>query len=72
MKFQKAFEVFRAELRKDSDLYLAYQANIAMAFYDEYRRTGNNLSYHKVHKVANKAAKNFLDLLIKKEGPAEH
>ncbi len=72
MKFQKAFEVFQEGLRNDAELYYAYQANIAMAFYDEYRRAGNNLSHQKVHKVANQAAKNFLNLLIKKEGSVEH
>lgn len=65
-KFQDAFKVFAATLRKDRDLYHSYQANIAMAFYDAYRQEGNNLSHRKVHQVANRAAKNFLDLLIRK------
>jgi len=52
-------------LKKDKGFYFSWQSNIAMAFYDEYRRTGNNLPHKKVIQVANKAAKNFLNLLIK-------
>lgn len=51
-------------LKKDKGYYISWKANIAMAFYDEYRRTGNNLSHHKVHAVANRAADNFLKLLM--------
>jgi len=65
MKIQKAINIFKKALSNDKEFYHVYQANIAMAFYDEYRRTGNNLSHKTVHKVANKAAKNFLNLLIK-------
>jgi len=64
ISFKKAVERFCEELRSDSGLYYAYQANIAMAFYDEYRRNGNNLPHREVIKVANQAAKNFLNLLI--------
>jgi hypothetical protein len=50
-------------LRKDEGYYYAWQANIAMAFYDEFRRSKpKNLT--QVHKTANEAAKNFLDMLI--------
>ena len=56
----------KKELKRDEGFYFSWQSNIAMAFYDEYRRTGNNLSHAKVKKVANEAAKNFLNLLIKK------
>jgi len=52
-------------LKEDPEMYQGYQANIAMAFYDEYRQTGNNLSYEKVLSVANRAANNFLKNLIK-------
>ena len=61
MKFKKFFKA----LQNDKDLFLTYQANIAMSFYDEYRRAGNNLSYKKVRQIANIAAKNFLNRLIK-------
>lgn len=60
-------------LKEDKELYYAYQANIAMAFKDEF-----NKAYEKqdnkgaiiqlegldIHEIANQAAKNFLDLLI--------
>lgn len=59
------FKNFFTALKKDKDLFYSYQSNIAMAFYDEYRRVGNNLSHKKVHEVANQAAINFLNLLIK-------
>ena len=55
----------KKELKRDEGFYFSWQSNIAMAFYDEYRRAGNNLSHAKVKKVANEAAKSFLNLLIK-------
>ena len=65
MDESKVINDFFEILRNDPELFFAYKANIAMSFYDEYRRVGNNLSYRKVHMVANQAAKNFLDMLIK-------
>jgi len=62
-EYNKAIKIVKKKLKSDPDLWLAFKANIAMAFYDEYRREGNNLSHSKVHKVANKAAHNFLKLL---------
>lgn len=61
------------ELRKDKSegsLYYAWQANIAMAFKDEFSRmkkeySGDYSSDYFIHKVSNQAAKNFLDTLIK-------
>jgi len=61
-KISEAVSVLTKALKKDERFFMSYQANIAMAFYDEYRRTGNNLSHSKVHTVANKAAINFLNL----------
>lgn len=55
-------------IRTEPDLYYAWQANIAMAFKDEYNRQINyNYMPNKedIHEIANQAAKNFLDLLIK-------
>ena len=53
-------------LRTDKELYYGYQANIAMAFYDEYLRNEKKYKNHQdVHLIANNAAKNFLDLLKK-------
>jgi acyl-CoA reductase-like NAD-dependent aldehyde dehydrogenase len=62
--------LFKA-LREDKDFYYAYQANIAMAFKDaywNYFKLKGNTEYREVydiHKIANQAAKNFLNLLIK-------
>lgn len=65
-KFENAINAFANTLRKDGEMYYAYQSNIAMAFVDESRRQNSRDSYKKLHKVANQAAKNFLDLLISK------
>ncbi len=70
-ELKNAVNTLIEELSKDKSegsYYYSWQANIAMAFKDEFYRetlkghTGNNVD---VHKVANQAAKNFLDLLIK-------
>lgn len=53
-------------LRKDKGLYYGYQLNIAMAFYDEYRKNKKKYKDRQdIHKISNQAAKNFLNLLIK-------
>jgi hypothetical protein len=57
-------------IRTNPDLYYAWQANIAMAFKDEISRSGfvegdQFPEPEFFHKIANQAAKNFLDLLIK-------
>jgi len=57
-------------LKNDKDLYYAYQANIAMAFTDEaynYKKKTNKkyLNQDDMHVIANEAAKNFLNLLIR-------
>lgn len=59
----------RKALRKDKELYYAYQSNIAMAFVDSVywykKKTGKKvLSKKDYHKIANDAAINFLDLFI--------
>jgi hypothetical protein len=64
MTFQKAFKVFTKTLRSDPSLYVAYQANIAMAYYDCSRWEGSRDSSRKRHTIGNRAAKYFLDLLI--------
>jgi hypothetical protein len=66
-KLSKACKVVFDALRNDEDYYRSWKDNIAMTFYDEYRRTGNKLPYYRVHLVANEAAKNFLDLLIRED-----
>lgn len=60
------------ELVKDRAYYYGWQANIAMAFQDEYYKhykemgmTGVEID--SIHKISNNAAKNFLNLLIKQK-----
>jgi len=65
MTFQKAFKLFQKTLREDKGLYLAYQANIAMAYYDCANWEKSRDSFAKRHTIGNRAAKYFLDLLIK-------
>lgn len=70
MKFQplaEAIEIFCDELAKDREegsYYYAWQANIAMAFYDEFDRTYPKDNDLDIIGIANRAAKNFLDQLI--------
>jgi hypothetical protein len=62
-------KLFKA-LRKDKDFYYSYQANIAMAFKDEYarhKRLKPYLNNNDIHNIANNAAKDFLNLLIKEK-----
>lgn len=71
MKLKKAVKTLSKSLRKDKDLYYAYQSNIAMQFKDEYskkrkRKNYDYLNNDDIHDIANDAAKNFLNLLIKK------
>jgi hypothetical protein len=58
------------ELKADPDFYYSYQANIAMAFKDEFHRQAgqpgevHHVNSDDIHEIANTAAKNFLNLLI--------
>ena len=63
-------------LESDEMLRLAYRANIAMAFKDEYYRTRKVLnkramSMWNIHVIANQAAENFLTLLCSKPEKSE-
>ena len=60
----KEKDIFEA-LRKDKQYYYVWQSNIAMAFYDEALRQHSRDSHHRIHTIANQAARNFLDLLKK-------
>lgn len=68
-RLHDAVKVFQEELEKDEELYYGWQSNIAMAFYDEFKRFsqtyGRNEAVQMIHEVANNSAKNFLDQLIK-------
>lgn len=61
------------ELQSDHGYYYSFQANIAMACYDEAIRSGvidreDKLLCEDFHKACNKAAMYFLDLLISEPG----
>lgn len=69
-----AIQVLQKELAKDKEegsYYHGWQSNIAMAFIDEWERyseeiVGRNKTYDVRHRIANNAAKRFLDQLIQK------
>lgn len=70
--FIKALNIVRKKLRNDDEIFFAYKANIAMAFFDAcywYKKKNNKkvLSNSDIHKCANEAAKNFLNLWIEKD-----
>ena len=53
---------------KEADYYMAWQDNMAMAFKDEFERGsvgGRHVERDDIHEIANNAARNFLNLLIK-------
>lgn len=63
-------------LREDEGYFMGWQANIAVQFQDECARfkaesDKNYLSANDIHGVSNRAAINFLNLLIKTGDPAE-
>jgi hypothetical protein len=63
-----AVKILAEELGKDKSegsLYYGYQSNIAMAYKEAYRQAFNQAKGIDLHVVANDAAKNFLDHLIK-------
>lgn len=63
---ERSIQKLGSELKEDPEYFYAWQANIAMAFFDEYRR--NNKKYKNrddLLKISNEAAKNFLSLIIK-------
>jgi len=58
-------------LKKDSGYFMAWQANIAMAIYDEIHKIKKHRSLKKIHLACNEGAKNFLNLLIKDNSAAK-
>lgn len=68
---KKTVQIFdiESQIRKDKGLFEAYQANIAMSFVDHVYywkkfHKKNYLSGSNVHKIANDAAKNFLNMWL--------
>ena len=69
MNIKEAVDTFVKALKEDEQYYYSWQSNIAMSFVDEFNRKqpdGFFLSLISldIHEVANKAAKNFLNMLI--------
>lgn len=64
MTTKDAVQKLTSELKKDAQLRDGYKANIAMAFYDECvkNQTDDDLPLELLHKIANTAADNFLNL----------
>jgi hypothetical protein len=53
-------------LKNDKEFYDVYKANIAMAFIDEYGRCEKRYKNREdIHRISNRAAENFLNLLMK-------
>lgn len=64
ISFKDAYDVMAKTLSEDQGLYYAYQSNIAMQFQDVMRGAGYQLP--DLHRIANQAAIQFLDLFIGK------
>lgn len=65
-KVKDAIQILVEALKTDESCRIGWQANIAMAFKDEFYRINpelKNTSSYELHLIANKAADNFLDLL---------
>lgn len=65
---KEAMDKLRIALNEDNkpgSYYHSWQSNIAMAFFDECRRNKGKVkvSTQNLHKIANRAAENFLDVL---------
>lgn len=64
----KAVKILCVALKEDPLYFQAWQANITMAFYDEFcKKFPNDFPVVSIHSIANQAAKNFLDQLINDE-----
>ena len=63
-KIQEAIDTLTEALENDPGYRQGWQANIAMAFFDECSRDGCRKDiYSNLHEISNKAASNFLTLL---------
>lgn len=67
MSLKEEMDVLTKALIEDEAYRRGWQANIAMAFYDEWQRSVNDgglpATHDQIHKIANKAATYFLSLL---------
>lgn len=62
-----AINRFCEEIKNDKGYRISWEANIAMAFKDQFNFSGYKHDAKVVHEVANKAAAAFLDQLIGKD-----
>lgn len=67
LNLQQATEIVCNELKNDSAYRLAWEANIAMAFKDQFAVSGEAHDSQIVHKIANRAAAAFIDQLVGKD-----
>jgi hypothetical protein len=67
LEITKAIKVLADAMNSDHQYFYAWQANIAMAFQDEFNRelkeNSDILSKETLHRISNMAAVNFLALL---------
>jgi hypothetical protein len=68
-ELKKAVNTLTNALKDDKELYEAYQANIAMSFYDAARDAG--FKPDNLHTIANDGADRFLKLLITEQVKGE-
>ncbi len=64
--FQKAVYVFSKTLKKDEAMFFTYQCTIALAFFDEAKKSKIPVSDKKLMEISDKAAKNFMEELCSK------
>jgi len=62
-KLAEAMIVLKEAFLTDDDYRIGWQANIAMAFYDEAIRRDIGVSHDELYNLSNKAAENFIKLL---------
>ena len=63
MVYSDAFDVVAKNILRDKGLYIAWQSNIAMSFYDAMINCGYR--FPELHKICNDAADNFLNILLR-------
>ena len=64
-KFADALKIVTDEIKKDPGLYISYQSNIAMMFYDTvlddaYQERKSHIEVKDMHRLVNEASDNFL------------
>lgn len=60
-----AMDIVIKALKEDTGYFYSWQANIAVAFQDEFFRRNTPMTREEIHEISNKAAKDFLILLTR-------